>query len=267
MLRLLSYNVRYDTPVDGDHGWPHRRERVAALLARYQPDLLGLQEVRHNQLQALLAHLPAYDWLGVGREDGANAGEHVPIFYRRDRFALLDGATFWLSETPALVGSRGWDAAYPRIATWARLLDKQTGVILLHLNTHFDHRGEGARLESAHLLRRFVAQQEATTLLLVTGDFNCTSDMSPYQTLTRCEPDATPLLLDAMLVSEMPHQGPNATTNSRFTDPLGGKIDYIFYRPMSGVRVRHHAVLTDQTEGFYPSDHLPVLADFAIEAR
>lgn len=265
MLRLLSYNVRYDTPVDGDNGWPHRRDAVAALLARYQPDLIGLQEVRYNQLHDLLARLPDYDWVGVGREDGACAGEYVPIFYRRDRFDLINGATFWLSETPTVAGSQGWDAAHPRIATWARLLHKPTGVILLHLNTHFDHRGEQARLESTHLLRRFVAQQEAGTPLLVTGDFNCTSDAPPYLALTGYEPAQPPLLLDTMLVSEAPHQGPTATTNSRFGEPLRSKIDYIFCRPLAGVRVLRHLILPDQWEGYYPSDHLPVLIDFAIE--
>ncbi len=264
MLRLLSYNVRYDTPIDGDHGWPHRREQVAELLTRYQPDLLGLQEVRHNQLQALLAHLPDYDWLGVGREDGACAGEYVPIFYRRDRFAPLDGATFWLSETPALAGSRGWDAAYPRIATWSRLLDKETGVTLLHLNTHFDHRGEMARLESAHLLRRFIMEQTGDIPLFVSGDFNCTSETLPYQVLTMAEAGHAPLLYDAMRISESPHFGPEATTNNRFRNPLGGKIDYIFCRPMPQVRVLRHDVLVDQWDGCYPSDHLPVLVDFAI---
>lgn len=265
MLRLLSYNVRYDTPIDGDHAWSQRREQVAALLTRYQPDLFGLQEVRHSQLQDLLARLPDYDWLGAGREDGICAGEYVPIFYRRDRFDLIDGATFWLSEAPATPGSRGWDAAHPRIMTWARLLDKATGVTLLHLNTHFDHRGEGARLESAHLLRSFTEQQEAGLPVLITGDFNCTSAASPYLVLTKHEPGQTPLLLDAMVVSASPHEGPTATTNSRFSEPLGSKIDYIFYRPMPSVRVLRHLILTDQWGGYYPSDHLPVLVDFSIE--
>jgi endonuclease/exonuclease/phosphatase family metal-dependent hydrolase len=263
MLRLLSYNVRYDTPVDGEHGWPHRRERVATLLARYQPDLIGLQEVRHNQLHDLLAHLPAYDWVGVGREDGASAGEYVPIFYRRARFNLIDHATFWLSATPMVAGSRGWDAAHKRIVTWARFLDKESGVTLLHLNTHFDHRGEIARLESAHLLRRFIAEQTDDIPLFVSGDFNCTSDMAPYQTLTMAEAGQPPLLYDAMRISESPHCGPEATTNNRFRDPLGGKIDYIFCRSAPYVRVLRHDVLVDQWDGCYPSDHLPVLVDFA----
>ena len=107
-LCTLTYNIRYNNPADGANAWPQRQARVAGLLQTHQPDLIGFQEVRHEQLKALATALPAHDWLGVGRDDGVAAGEYAPIFYRRARLALQESGHFWLSETPirsaALVG-------------------------------------------------------------------------------------------------------------------------------------------------------------------
>ncbi|MEZ4860718.1 MAG: endonuclease/exonuclease/phosphatase family protein [Caldilineaceae bacterium] len=265
-MRVISYNIRYHNPADGENAWPQRKERVADLLRRHQPDLIGLQEVLHDQLTDLATRLPEYGWLGVGRDDGRAKGEYAPIFYRRDRLALAASDTFWLSATPEQPGTFGWDAACVRIATWARMTDKATGATLLHLNTHFDHRGTVAQAASAQLLHTFLRHETHGQPALVTGDFNCTEASVPYQILTRpVATDDTPLL-DAMHHAATPHQGPTATFNTNFADPLHTKIDFIFVRPATTaaqLSIAHHAILADQTEGRYPSDHLPVLVDFA----
>ncbi len=264
MLRVISYNIRNSNAPDGDNGWPQRKTRVASLLNLYQPDLIGLQEVLSDQLDDLLICLPEFDWLGVGRNDGKRGGEHTVIFYRSTRFTPVQSDSFWLSPTPNRVGSVGWDATYPRIATWASFVDQTSGATFLHLNTHFDHRGSQARLESARLLRRFLATTPATLPVIVTGDFNCSADTLPYQALTIDPRINGPLLSDAMRMSMAPHHGPTATTNSSFVNPLRGKIDYIFCHPGVCVQVLRHAVLADHWDGVYPSDHLPVLADIVI---
>lgn len=110
---MISFNIRYNNPADGEHAWPLRKERVASLLRFHQADLIGMQEVLQGQLEDLRALLPEYAWVGVGRDDGKNAGEFSPIFYRASRFEVLDSGTFWLSETPELVASKSWDAAPP----------------------------------------------------------------------------------------------------------------------------------------------------------
>jgi endonuclease/exonuclease/phosphatase family metal-dependent hydrolase len=264
MLRVISYNIRNGNAPDGDNAWPQRRARVASLLALYQPDLIGLQEVLPAQLDDLMTQLPDFDWLGVGRDDGHHGGEHTLIGYRRTRLRVGQSNSFWLSPTPDVVGSIGWDACYPRIATWASLLDQETETTFLHLNTHFDHRGGQARLESARLLRRFLAAYPAPLPVIVTGDFNCTPAAPPYQLLTAGQKVDGPPLHDAMTTSTMPHHGPTATTNCSFANPLRDKIDYIFYYPSTGIQVLRHAVLADHWDGIYPSDHLPVLADIVI---
>jgi endonuclease/exonuclease/phosphatase family metal-dependent hydrolase len=264
MLRVISYNIRNGNAPDGDNAWPRRSARVVSLLTLYQPDLIGLQEVLPAQLDDLMTQLPDFNWLGVGRDDGQRAGEHTLIGYRRARLCLVQSNSFWLSPTPDVVGSVGWDATYPRIATWARLFDQTSGQTFLHLNTHFDHRGSLARLESARLLRRFLASYPATLPVIITGDFNCTTAAPPYELLTSAYAGEGPQLYDAMTTSAVPHHGPTATTNCSFANPLRDKIDYIFYHPPTSVQVLRHAVLADHWDGLYPSDHLPVLADLVL---
>ena len=262
LLRVMSYNIRYDNPADGRNGWPRRKQPVVDLLHRYQPDLLGLQEVTHGQLTDLAAALPDYGWIGVGRDDGATRGEYVPIFYRQARLALQTSGHFWLSATPDVAGSFGWDADCVRVTTWAIFTDKLSGTTFLHLNTHFDHRGLTAQIESARLLHEFMAQQASIIPALITGDFNCTPDSVTYQALT-----ASSVLADTMVTSLHPHAGPTATFTTDFAEPLQEKIDYIFlYTPPAtspAFTVQRHAILADQQDRHYPSDHLPVLVEVA----
>ena len=281
MIRVLSYNIRCNVAVDGENAWPHRKERVAELLTQHEPDLIGLQEVLADQLEDLIQRLPAFDWIGVGRTDGETGGEYVPIFYRRERFTLEASGTFWLSETPDVVGSVGWDASLPRVVTWAKLIDRQTAAPMLHVNTHFDHRGMDSQVQAAYLLRRFLADQSDPCPSVTTGDFNCTEESATYAALTKAgandsataalpivdEPlsDAPPLL-DTMHLSQTPHSGPLETFNGTFTDPLQAKIDYIFVQhpPADPPVIQRHAILADQQDGRYPSDHLPVLVEMVV---
>ena len=271
-LRVISYNIRYNNPSDGNNAWPRRKARVATLLQQYAPDLIGLQEVLKDQLDDLAERLPAFAWVGIGRDDGKTEGEYAPIFYRRDCFTLLAADTFWLSETPHEPGSFGWDADCVRIATWARLRHHASGSTLLMLNTHFDHQGEQAQVESALLLRRFLNDAPQRLPAVITGDFNCTAQSWPYEILTTPSETSGFPLLDTMLHTQTPHRGPRATWAGHFTDPLDGKIDFIFiWQTLSAtagaiptLQVRHHAILDDKSEGCYPSDHLPVMAEIEI---
>ncbi|MDX1619310.1 MAG: endonuclease/exonuclease/phosphatase family protein, partial [Balneolaceae bacterium] len=202
-----------------------------------------------------------FDWSGVGRTDGKQAGEFSPIFYNSRRFEKLDNGTFWLSKTPD-TPSRGWDAALPRIVSWVRLEERDSGTEFYFFNTHFDHRGEKARRESAGLILRKIGELAGESVpVIVTGDFNAAPDSDPYSVLTA-------ELRDAMKVSLHPHYGPEATFLAEGgpfnvgSGKEGRRIDYIFVNER--VEVKHHGIIGTFREGRFPSDHLPVVAEVRL---
>lgn len=256
-LTVVSFNIRYDTPGDSLDAWPHRRDGVASFLRFHEADIVGLQEALHHQLEDLRERMPDHFWIGVGRDDGRLKGEFSGILLRRERFEVLDEGTFWLSETPSDTGSTGWDASYPRVATWARLMDVANDRILIILNTHFDHVGEVARAEAARQVRDFLVDVAAEDPIVVTGDFNTLPDSEPILTLTG---DGSPLR-DAKSRTVIPHYGPESTWNAFREIVPGRRIDYIFVT--DHFEVRRHAALTDRVNGRFLSDHLPVLAELS----
>jgi endonuclease/exonuclease/phosphatase family metal-dependent hydrolase len=265
-LRVMSFNLRYDTPNDSANAWPNRKDWVAALVRFHGADVVGVQEALAHMLTDLDARLPGYARVGVGRADGRARGEFSAILYRTDRLALLDSGTFWLSPTPEAPGSKGWDAAIERVATWARFRDRLTGCSHLQLNTHFDHIGEQARQESARLIRRRLAQLAGGLPIVVTGDLNSTPTSASYRILTRdTVAGATPPLADAFLTSRSGHYGPTSSwTAFRAIEP-GRRIDYVLVS--APVTVSSHGILPDSWNGRFPSDHLPVLAMLVTPCR
>ncbi|MDR0976465.1 MAG: endonuclease/exonuclease/phosphatase family protein, partial [Prevotellaceae bacterium] len=173
-VNVMTYNIRYDNPEDGQDNWQYRKDRAAKAVRFYDVDILGTQEVLHNQLVDLEQRLPGYGVIGVGREDGKEKGEYSALWYKKERFTLLDSGYFWLSETPEVAGSKGWDAACERIATWAKLKDLQSDKTYFVLNTHLDHMGVVARRESVTLILNRVQQLSDGLPVIVTGDFNAT---------------------------------------------------------------------------------------------
>lgn len=256
-INIMSFNIRYNNPDDGLNAWPNRKARVASIIEFHDPDLLGLQEVLKGQLDELAQMLPEYEWVGVGRDDGLDNGEFSPIFYKSGRFDLIENGTFWLSESPQTAGSKSWDAALPRIATWALFADKSTSKKVFHLNTHFDHRGEVARIESAKLITRLLPSLAADAPAVVTGDFNKAPNSLVYSNLTE-------LLYDSKSLSRKSPHGPEGTFGG-FTveiDESSERIDYVFVS--EGIDVLRYGTLSDQWNGYYPSDHLPVIAEVIL---
>lgn len=267
-LRVMSFNLRYNNPGDGPNAWPLRKQWVAQLIRFHDADAIGVQEALSGMLADLDTLLPEFSRIGVGRTDGVAKGEFSAILYRRDRLEMLENATFWLSPTPAVPGSKGWDAALERIATWGRFRDRATGCTYLHLNTHFDHVGERARQESARIIRQRLATLAAVgSPVVMTGDLNTNPRSVAYQIFTRDTiAGAFTPLVDAMSVSRDGHYGPDASFNNfRAIPPDGNRIDYVLTSPE--VEVRKHAILTDSWGNRFPSDHLPVLASLAIRCR
>jgi endonuclease/exonuclease/phosphatase family metal-dependent hydrolase len=200
---------------------------------------------------------------GVGRDDGKNGGEFSPIFYRRDRFELLEKSTFWLSPTPDKIGSKGWDAALPRIASWIKLKDRQSGVVFCVINTHFDHRGATARTESAGVILKQVREQFVGLPVILTGDFNTIPGTPPYDILIGkgAERDVV-LFFDTFEQSAQKPLGPNSTWNGFEAIVPNRRIDFVF--TTKSVKVNRFQILEDQREGRFPSDHLPVITELEL---
>jgi endonuclease/exonuclease/phosphatase family metal-dependent hydrolase len=266
-LRVMSFNIRYATPRDIPTGnaWPQRKELVFKTIETFDADVMGLQEVLPTQGAELKARFAAtHDFIGVPRNDGKTAGEMVPVLFRRDRFEKVRDGTFWLSETPDAVGSKGWDADLPRIVTWVELRDrKYDNRPLLLLNTHFDHLGKQARIESAKLMRKRVTELAAgrDVGVVVTGDFNVPQYSPPYKELLGdgAGADAKP-----RLVETFKEANPKPTTQDYTFHGFVGqntradRIDWV-------LRSDHFTTLDasiDRTNdnGRYPSDHYPVTA-------
>lgn len=258
-ITVMSYNIRYDNPDDGINAWPNRKDHVAEMMTEiYNADIIGVQEALKHQLDDLEARMPGYSWVGVGRDDGKDQGEFSPIFYKTDRFDLIATNTFWLSETPHRPGSKSWDAAITRIATWARFIDQESGQEFYIINSHFDHRGEVARVESARLITGFIEELDEGIPVLLTGDFNVTEESDAYAVLTD-----SPKLNDARYLSEEGHEGPTASFSDWETlQSEESRIDYIFVN--NHVIVLSHQIADDRYGGRFPSDHLPVIAGFSF---
>jgi endonuclease/exonuclease/phosphatase family metal-dependent hydrolase len=262
-MRVMTFNIRYDNPNDGENAWPHRKDVVARVIGQHA-DIAGLQEVTFQQLKDLGDRLPDFETYGVGREDGKNQGEFSPILYRRDRFEIVSGETFWLSETPKVPGSRSWDSAITRIVTVAKMRERASGAHFYFLNTHFDHRGAVARTKSAGMIREKLTQLDSMLPVVVTGDFNCTPDQEPYRIMIeRGEADPPRSLFDARDKSKTKPTGPDSTWNGFREIVPGRRIDFIFVSPT--VKVTGHQTLDARSSGRFPSDHLAVVADVQIE--
>jgi len=255
-LRVGTFNIRYDNSEDGINRWDQRRDSVYHFLTEKEPDIIGLQEVLHHQLQDLLTALPCYGYVGVGRDDGKTKGEYAPILYRKGKYDLLSGNTFWLSEHPDSV-SRGWDAACIRIATWALLKDKLTGQKFFVLNTHFDHIGTEARRQSALLIINKIQYIAGNYPILLTGDLNISDQREAYRTLTT----NTFILKDTWKVA-LQKEGPEYTFQDfgKLPDSKREKIDFIFVTPQ--ITVTHAEIISSAlSNSIYLSDHNPHFAD------
>lgn len=259
-IKAMSYNIRLSLKSDGENWWENRKNKVVGLMNYYEADFIGMQEVLQVQLDYLKEKLAGYDYIGVARDDGKAAGEYSCIFYKKDKYTLMQQSTFWLSPTPD-IPSKGWDAALNRVCTYGLFRNNKTKQQVWVFNTHFDHVGKTARLESAKLIvERIKEFNKKDYPVIVTGDFNSRPD----------EPPALYMMANLQNSRSIAKQvyGPADTWNAfRFNQPLDGCIDYVFVSNNKEVSVTKFATLTDSYDMKYPSDHLPVLATIQINKK
>lgn len=256
-LRVMTFNIRLNTASDSLNAWPYRKDKVASQVLFHEVQLLGVQEALHDQVKDLEKRLPAFRYVGGGRDDGKEKGEYSAIFYDTTRFSASASGTFWLSLTPEIPGSKSWDAAITRIVTWARLTDLKNHVSFVAFNTHFDHMGKTARRESARLLLQKVRELAGTSPVVVTGDFNAEPWDEPIQVILN---PSDPLhLQDSKSLSVTTHYGPTGSFNN-FSPAETSQypIDYIFLH--GPWKVLNHANISETWNGRYASDHFAVMS-------
>ena len=287
-FRVLTYNIRYANPGDGQDQWENRKETVVQTIL--DSDLVGLQEVLSRQQDYVTDNTPGWQWLAVGRDDGRQRGEMCSIGWKSDKFTAIEQGTFWLSPSPYLIGKPGWDAALPRIASWVRLiprtvsddgsltnvsnqiptdvsdLPKESTFVasILLVNTHFDHRGSEARRQSAALLRGWIAEHRGASQVLLIGDLNAQVGSPPLNELLVPDVSEHPAVFDARDHSKSPDTGPDSTWNGFREIVPGQRIDHVLFLGDS-LTVDSYQTLDPRTpEGRFASDHLPVMVEFRM---
>lgn len=254
-ISLMTYNIKLDYPKEGENSWTNRKPFFIDLLKFHEPDIFSVQEAMPNQMKDMDSLLLDYGFVGVGRDDGDDQGEYSAIFYKTGKFEVVISSTFWLSETPEKV-SMGWDAACNRICTYALFRDKKSKKKFWIFNTHFDHIGVEARKNSATLIIQKIKDINIENLpVILTGDFNMEDSNDSIQFISK-------ELLDSKKVADNVF-GPIGTFNNfEFFRPVTRRIDYIFVS--SDVMVNKYAVLSDNWDCHYPSDHLPVYIELSL---
>lgn len=275
---VATFNIRNANGGDSinGNGWGQRCPYIAQLVQFHGFEIFGTQEGKYHQLQDLKAAMPGYDYIGVGRDDGKQAGEFSAIFYKTDRFEVLEHGDFWLSpETDH--PNKGWDAALPRICTWGKFKEKNSGFEFIYFNLHMDHIGVQARSESAKLILQKVKEQPSHIPVILSGDFNVDQTNESYALLNN-----SGVMRDAYEMADLRY-APNGTFNGFHPDRMTtSRIDHIFLS--DDFQVLKYGILTDtyrtpvkesaekekngnfpkevsmqKYEARMPSDHFPVM--------
>lgn len=252
-LNVGSFNLRYDNEGDKENSWEHRKDMVVSLVQFHDFDVWGIQEGLIHQVKELVKD-SMYTYVGVGRDDGKEGGEHAAVLFKKDRFNLLDSGNYWLSETqdnPSL----GWDAQCRRVCSWAKLKDKVSDKEFYFFSVHFDHIGKVARRESALIMLANIKKIAGNIPAICVGDFNGTPDSEPIKILK-----TDGLLLDSRVVSKTSPYGTVGTTNQfNLNAPMKNRIDYIFIT--RNIQVNKYGTLNEFQYGRFPSDHFPIMIE------
>lgn len=256
-LRVMSFNVRFGKANDGENHWDKRKTMVAETVREFAPDMMGTQETLKFQADYIHENVEGYTYFGRSRMKTPN--EHCGIFYRTSRFTQLAGGHFWLSESPEVPESKSWDSSLPRMVSWVLLSDKENedGDPVLFINTHFDHRGAQARLESAKLIRKRVDSLRRLAdnpLVIITGDFNTGEATEPYKALL----DGNEQLADTFRTAHAERGEDEGTFNSWSGKKSGQRIDWILAD--SRLNVSSANIVHFSKNGRNPSDHFPITA-------
>jgi len=263
----MSFNVRGSSRDRGKaNAWKNRADLNVEVIERRTPDLIGFQELQRGNLETYRERLPQYAYVLGPRYGNRPPYDFNAILFDAGRLELLGSGGFWLSETPERY-SASWGTRVVRSASWAHFRLSETGLPLLHLNTHLDHVSRPARVEGGRLvLRKSDELLKDEPPVVLTGDFNCRPGTPVYRNFVEGG------FVDTYLAAGN-EDGRDANTfhafeGSRYREARPGlgprRIDWILLKdPRRHIRVGSHLILRDREEGsgVYPSDHYPVLAE------
>jgi endonuclease/exonuclease/phosphatase family metal-dependent hydrolase len=253
-INVATYNLRYANKSDSiaGNGWGQRLPVVAQLISFQDLDIFGTQEAKYHQINDLTDSLPGYKWIGVGRDDGKQAGEFSAIFYKQAKYKVLRSGNFWMS-TVTDKPNKGWDAALPRICTWVQFKDAKTGFVFYFFNLHMDHVGVVARRESAKLVLAKIKEMAGKTPAILTGDFNVDQTSDSYAVI-----NDSGVLKDTYVLSPVKLAQSNTFNNFDANTAGDKRIDHVFVT--KEFKVLRYGILTNTYRGRVPSDHYPVVA-------
>ena len=253
-VRVMSYNIRC-----GDVRGVSQERRTAIGVQQIRevlPDSVGIQECTAEWMAALKERLPEYGWVGVERETGkpADTGwESCPIFYNKTVYRLVDHGDFWLSATPD-EPSLGEGAACKRVCTWAVLRNRATGKTYVHVNTHYDHISEAARVYGARQVISFIESNFPGLPVVFTADMNTQVESETYEIMTELLSDARFTASDAVSYGTFHAASPETHAD-----------DYIdFVMCSKNIPVRAYRTVTAGVDGRMVSDHFPIYADIVL---
>lgn len=257
-LTVMSFNIRYGTANDGENHWTRRRDLLFDVVREQNADLIGVQEALASQIDEIVAAVPGYAVVGVGRDDGRAAGEFSAILFRTSRLRVAESGTFWFSDTPTVPGSKSWGNSITRISSWARFIDRD-GRAFWHFNLHLDHQSQPSRVRSTELLARRIAERSGPAEpVVITGDFNVGEDNPALHTLVGAPGGSAGTLVDTFRVLHRDASEVGTFTGFKIGSTTGAKIDYVLVEP--GTEVLSASIIRTSRENRYPSDHFPVVA-------
>ena len=261
IIKVATFNIRTDLKGDGVNQWKYRKKVMSKFVRKEKFDIICMQEVINNQLLDILQCDKRFDYIGVGRDDGQEKGEYVPIIYRKDKYVLVRGGTFWLSQTPNRVGEIGWDANYPRIATWAIFRISKTGKEIFIINTHLDNVGKLARQNGMKLILDTIPVLSDNNNVIFTGDFNSIENSAVYHAMMN-----NPLMLKDVCKHCLKAYGVNYTFHrfGKIEEGARTRIDYMFVsKNIMPLVVNIPKPKSDK--GVFISDHNPIIAKLKME--
>lgn len=251
-IKAMSYNIRYANETDGEHAWSKRKKLAAEVALNHCCDFIGMQEALFEQLTEFQSQLPMYNWYGRGRYEREIESESCPIFYLHEKWELEEGNTFWLSNKPEKPSSTSYGNKLPRVCTWARFKNRETGIKFTVYNTHLDHESGNAQKSGSIQIKEFVAaKQENDPNFLICGDFNVGRRST-----------AVDIIANYKLKLQDTYKSKDFFTGTfhGFYGVTLFHIDYIFVAPE--LKVLSYEIIKDSKGGIYPSDHFPIKAAF-----
>ena len=254
-MRVMTFNIRFDTEVDGENRWLHRRDFLLGLIETYAPWILGTQEGTWRQLQYMDGRLAGYGIHAPGRTEDPTC-QYPTLFYQARRLQVREGGEFWLSKTPAVHRSKDWDSAFPRMMNYALFLEPESGSRVWAVVTHLDNLGREARLQQATIIHNWLQDRQGPVILM--GDFNDVPGSPVHRVLTAPETG----LRDTWEVLERGEDDGSMTHHDFQGKPCNGRLDWILVN--RHFQVREAAIIRDHQDGKYPSDHFPYYVDLEL---